>query len=133
MATAAPCRDDERRRHPRFRLDASARLRPNDWSTVQVGMLDISSHGFRARCAANLKIGGYVTLEVNGIGQVDAKILWRHAEEVGARFSRPISLDYCSWVREPLDAVKENAGEVADEDLFEQLARRAERRAAEMR
>ena len=69
---------------------------------------------------------------MNGIGQVDAKILWRHAHEVGGRFSQPIRLEYCSWVREPLEAVKEKAGAVPDEELFERLAKRADRRAAEL-
>ena len=121
---------DERRRHPRYALDARARLRPNDWSTVQVEMLDISTHGFRAHCEANLRIGSVVTLEVNGIGQVDARILWRHAGEIGCRFTRPITLEFCAWLRDPLGAAPDAAPQVPDEDLFEMLARRAARRAA---
>ena len=118
----------ERRRQPRYRLEERARLRPNEWSTVQVELLDISSTGFRALCDANLKIGGYVTLEIHGIGSVEAKIVWRNDTMVGAQFDRPIKLDYCAWVRVPLDT-----GHEADdgETLMEMLRRRAVRRAAE--
>ena len=125
----------DRRRHTRYPLFERARLRPNEWSTVQVGLRDISSHGFRAECDVNLKIGGYVTLEINGIGQVEAKVMWRRNDEIGAEFSRPIALNYCSWLR---DAAQASAtGEANDDEdieaqLVELLARRAARRATEI-
>ena len=122
-------RHEDRRRYPRYRVGERTRLRPNEWSSIQVGLLDISSHGFRAECEANLKIGGYVTLEVHGIGQVEAKIVWRQSEQVGAQFARPISLDHCAWVREPIAAPEDEAAPAIDETLVELLARRAARRA----
>jgi len=124
-------RHEDRRRYPRYRVGERTRLRPNEWSSIQVGLVDISSHGFRAECEANLKIGGYVSLEVHGIGQVDAKVVWRHNEEVGAQFARPISLDQCAWVREePLPAPADEPDAPIDEALAELLARRAARLAA---
>ena len=130
MLTSAS-RHQDRRRHPRYRVGERTRLRPNEWSSIQVGLLDISSHGFRAECEANLKIGGYVSLEVHGIGQVDAKVVWRHNEEVGAQFARPIRLDHCAWVREPIPAPApaDEPDAAIDETLIELLARRAARRA----
>ncbi len=125
-------RHEDRRRYPRYRVGERTRLRPNEWSSIQVGLLDISSHGFRAECEANLKIGGYVTLEVHGIGQVEAKIVWRQSEQVGAQFARPISLDHCAWVREPIAAPEGEAAPAIDETLVELLARRAARRAGAM-
>lgn len=121
-------RHEDRRRYPRYRVGERTRLRPNEWSSIQVGLLDISSHGFRAECEANLKIGGYVTLEVHGIGQVEAKIMWRESEQVGAQFARPISLDHCAWMRELIPAPGDDAAPV-EETLIEMLARRAARRA----
>ena len=118
----------ERRRQPRYRLEERARLRPNEWSTVQAELLDISSTGFRACCDANLKIGGYVTLEINGIGPAEARIVWRHEDMVGAQFLRPIKLDYCAWVRVPVETVQDPDD---PETLMEMLRRRAIRIAAE--
>ena len=120
-------RHEDRRRHPRYRVGERTRLRPNEWSSIQVGLVDISSHGFRAECEANLKIGGYVSLEVHGIGQVDAKVVWRHKDEVGAQFARPIRLDHCAWVREPIAAPADEPAAAIDETLVEMLARRAAR------
>jgi hypothetical protein len=123
----------DRRRHPRYTLLEQARLRPNDWSTVQVVLRDISSHGFRAGCDANLKIGGYVTLEVNGIGQVESKIMWRRNDEVGAEFVRPISLQYCGWLHNAEASIPAPEFSPHIEDtLIDLLARRAARRASEL-
>jgi hypothetical protein len=123
----------DRRRHPRYPLLEQARLRPNDWSTIQVVLRDISSHGFRAGCDANLKIGGYVTLEVNGIGQVESKIMWRRNDEVGAEFVRPISLQYCGWLHNTEASIPAPKFSPHIEDTFiDLLARRAARRATEL-
>ena len=122
----------DRRRHPRYPVYERARLRPNDWSSVQVGVRDISTHGFRAECEANLKIGGYVSLEVHGIGQVDARIVWRRNEEVGAQFARPISLSHCAWVREAMTPTAPPPDPAIEETLIELLARRAARRAVDL-
>ena len=122
----------DRRRHPRYPLYERARLRPNEWSTVQIALRDISSHGFRAECEANLKIGGYVMLEVSGIGQVEAKIMWRRNAEIGAQFARPITLGHCAWMSELPVARNDDSEVLLDDDLVELLARRAARRAAEL-
>lgn len=123
----------DRRRYPRYPLFERARLRPNDWSTVQVEVRDISSHGFRAGCEANLKIGGYVMIEVHGIGQVEAKVMWRRNDEIGAEFARPISLQYCGWLHncEAAAAAAEPSPHIED-TLIDLLARRAARRATEL-
>jgi hypothetical protein len=121
----------DRRRHPRYPLFERARLRPNDWSTVQVEIRDISSHGFRAGCEANLKIGGYITLEVNGIGQVEAKVMWRRNDEIGAEFARPIRLQHCGWLHN-CEAAAVQPSAHAEDTLIDLLARRAARRALEL-
>jgi hypothetical protein len=123
----------DRRRHPRYPLFERARLRPNDWSTVQVGLRDISSGGFRAECDANLKIGGYVILEVTGIGEVEAKVMWRRNAEIGAEFARPIGLQYCGWLHNCEEPPKPREPSAKIEDtLIELLARRAARRVTEL-
>jgi hypothetical protein len=81
-------------RHP---LDAEARLRPNSWSSLQIKMLDLSASGFRAECEARVRPGGCVSLDVPGIGSVDAQVEWQRGDQFGARFFAPIELQRCHW------------------------------------
>ncbi len=85
------------RRSQRVSLDEAARLRPNDWSSLEVRMLDISESGFRASCDARLQCGGLVTLDVQGIGSVEAQVEWQRGDTFGARFILPIDIAKCSW------------------------------------
>ena len=88
---------DQGRRAERLALDEAARLRPNSWSSLEVTMLDLSRLGFRARCEARLQPGGCVSLDIPGVGAVDAQVEWQRREQFGARFLRPIDLDRCQW------------------------------------
>jgi hypothetical protein len=90
--------DDQVRRAERVALDQSARLRPNSWSSLEIRMIDLSELGFRAGCDARLQCGGGVTLDIPGLGPVDAQVEWQRDGEFGARFFRPICLDGCDWV-----------------------------------
>lgn len=90
--------DDQVRRAERVALDQSARLRPNSWSSLEIQMIDLSELGFRAACEARLQCGGSVTLDVPGVGPVDAQVEWQREGEFGARFFQPIALDGCEWV-----------------------------------
>ena len=121
--------NEDRRQYPRFRLEARARMRPNEWSSIQIELVDISSEGFRGQCDAILKIGSCVTLEVQGVGLVEAIIVWRKGDEIGARFANSIDLDHCAWVREP---AANGDFSPKGESLAQLLARRAARRATEL-
>ena len=88
---------DSGRRAERLPLDAETRLRPNSWSSLQIRMLDLSASGFRAQCEARVKPGGSVSLDVPGIGSVDAQVEWQRDDQFGARFFAPIELDSCQW------------------------------------
>jgi hypothetical protein len=72
-------------------------MRPNAWSSVEIAMLDLSELGFRAGCEARLRTGATVTLEVPGLGIVEAQVEWQRGGEFGARFYTPIDLDACRW------------------------------------
>ena len=85
------------RRAERLAVDESARLRPNGWSSLEVEMVDVSEHGFRARCEARVCPGSGVTLDVPGIGPVDAQVEWQRGGEIGARFLAGIDLSRCAW------------------------------------
>jgi hypothetical protein len=88
---------DSGRRAERLPLDAETRLRPNSWSSLQIKMLDLSTSGFRAECEAKVKPGGSVSLDVPGIGAVDAQVEWQRGGQFGARFFAPIELNACQW------------------------------------
>jgi len=85
----------KRRRSERMPLDEAARLRPNEWSSLEVRLLDLSSCGFRARCQAFVLRGSCVRIDLPGIGEVEAMVSWRRNNEIGASFIQPIDLDQC--------------------------------------
>ncbi|HEX8572701.1 MAG TPA: PilZ domain-containing protein [Allosphingosinicella sp.] len=85
------------RKTERLPLDAETRLRPNSWSSLQIRMLDLSESGFRAECEARVKPGGSVSLDVPGIGSVEAQVEWQRGGQFGARFFAPIELSHCGW------------------------------------
>jgi hypothetical protein len=85
------------RQSERLPLDAETRLRPNSWSSLQIRMLDLSAAGFRAQCDARLQPGGSVSLDVPGIGTVEAQVEWQRGDQFGARFYAPIELRRCRW------------------------------------
>jgi hypothetical protein len=88
---------DTVRRAPRRAVDEAARLRPNSWSAIEVHMMDVSELGFRASCEARLQVGGCVSLDVAGVGPVEAQVEWQRDDEFGARFLAPLALDRCDW------------------------------------
>ena len=84
-------------------LDEPTRLRPNDWSSLEVRIIDLSRSGFRARCDARLPTGGCVSLDMPGIGAVEAQVEWQRDDELGAKFLHPVSLENCAWLpRHPI-------------------------------
>lgn len=88
---------DGARRAQRVSVDAETRLRPNGWSSLQVRMVDLSTDGFRAECEARVRPGGCVSLDVPGIGAVEAQVEWQRGSQFGARFIRPIEVEHCAW------------------------------------
>jgi hypothetical protein len=89
--------DEGGRRADRLPLDAETRLRPNGWSSLAVQMVDLSESGFRARCEARLMPGSGVSLDVPGIGAVEAQVEWQRGGDFGARFFTSLALDRCEW------------------------------------
>ncbi len=85
------------RAEKRTQVEEAARLHPNDWSSIEVRVLDISSSGFRAECDARILAGTAVTLEVAGIGPLQAHVTWRRGQRLGAKFDRPADLSGCTW------------------------------------
>lgn len=81
------------RKSNRTVVDEAARLHPNEWSSLEVRLLDCSAEGFRVECDARVRTGDLVTLEVPGIGPSRAQVSWCRGRELGARFLDPIPFD----------------------------------------
>ena len=79
-------------------LDEPARLVPNDWSSLEIRMLECSASGFRAACDATLWNGAWVTLEIPGIGAVEALVTWRRDGQFAATFAEPIDLSQAQFM-----------------------------------
>jgi hypothetical protein len=120
----------DRRRARRIPLERAARLQPNEWSTIAVDLVDLSAEGFRVRCDAILRVGGYVALEVAGLGRVEARVIWQHHGEFGAKFVRPIDPAHCEWLKDVVEAppAADEPLEPALSDVREQLARHVSKR-----
>ena len=119
MGSKAYATGDLERRVDRVALDESTRLKPNSWSSLEIHMLDLSPLGFRASCEARLQPGGGVSLEIPGIGPVEAQVEWQKGNEFGAHFFTEIDLERCDW----------SLGERAH-PLAQLLVQRAQARAA---
>lgn len=98
--------DDDRDQHPGFQPrraarvpvgGAAARLSPHDLYAVEIKVRNVSSAGFMAECAEPVRIGSYVSLDIPGIGPVQAQVRWQIGARMGGMFLDPISLARCEW------------------------------------
>jgi hypothetical protein len=125
----------ERRKVERISIEKPARLRPNDWSRVSVNVIDVSTEGFRAAGDIQLRPGGYLSIEVPGVGKCDAKVVWQQSREFGAQFLRPLPLDHCAWLNPPVDVLElpDQANSLTPPRLAEFLAAYVDSRTAKTR
>ena len=86
------------RRSARHKIASEATLRDKAEYDVEVKVRDLSQCGFMAECAEPVQIGSYVSLEVPGIGMVEAQVRWQVGRRMGGMFLDPISLNSCEWV-----------------------------------
>lgn len=97
------------RNSDRKAVDEAVRLHPNDWSSLEVRLIDCSETGFRAACEARVQSGLLVTLELPGVGSRQAQVSWTNGREFGARFI------------EPLEAVPDTLKPASEEVLLARL------------
>lgn len=95
-ATESPCFQPRRAR--RVVVGEATRLRRNDSAVVEVTVRDLSTSGFMAECLRPVLIGSYVSLDLPGIGPVNAQVRWQVGGRLGGRFLDPISLGRCAWI-----------------------------------
>lgn len=80
--------------------DAEANLKPDNVYHVEIKVQNVSAAGFMAECASPVRIGSYVSLDVPGIGTVEAQVRWQIGLKMGGMFIGPISLGRCEWTAE---------------------------------
>jgi hypothetical protein len=87
----------KQRRSERTPVGSNAQLRHPHWYNVEVTICDVSQCGFMAECSQPMQIGSYVSLDVPGIGAVNAQVRWQIGGKLGGMFLDPISLNRCEW------------------------------------
>ena len=86
--------------------DGQAKLAPQDLYSVEVQVRNLSTAGFMAECAAPVRIGSTVALDIPGIGIVEAQVRWQIGQRMGGMFLDPISLARCEWTAEKAKAAQ---------------------------
>ncbi len=86
------------RRTRRVVVEKAGNLRSQNWYNVEVKIRNLSACGFMAECSEPVQIGSCVSLDVPGIGPVDAQVRWQIGARMGGMFLDPISLNRCEWV-----------------------------------
>jgi hypothetical protein len=76
--------------------DAFRPLR-TDQRAVEVTVCDLSTSGFMAECLRPVLIGSFVSLDLPGIGPVNAQVRWQVGGRLGGKFLDSISLRRCDW------------------------------------
>ena len=56
---------------------------------VEIKVRNVSTAGFMAECAAPVRIGSYVMLDIPGIGPVEAQVRWQIGVQDGRDVPRP--------------------------------------------
>ena len=85
------------RRSARLAVEGKANLTPENRYNVEVVVHNVSSAGFMAECVEPVRIGSYVSLDVPGIGPVEAQVRWQIGVKMGGMFLDPITLARCEW------------------------------------
>ena len=93
------------RKANRVVVDEAVRLHPNEWSSLEVRLLDCSEAGFRAECEARVRPGNLVTLELPGIGPARAQVSWCRGREFGARFVETVEFERSELGTPPAETV----------------------------
>lgn len=93
------------RKDKRLALDEDVRLAPNDWSSVEIRLLECSETSFRAACDVTLRLHAPVTLELPAIGPVRAYVAWRKDGEFVGKFEEPIDIDRAKFMSLNQEAV----------------------------
>lgn len=98
------------RRTTRHMIDEPTNLQPQNLFEIEVKVRNVSARGFMAECHEPVRIGSYVSLDVPGIGPVQAQVRWQIGAKMGGMFLDPISLSRCEWRADKAEVKKEPSG-----------------------
>ena len=86
----APLAPPKERNAERVPIAMTAALRQRGAAQVSVGILDLSTHGFRIDTHLNMPVGTAIWLRLPSLEAVPAKIVWVHGHCAGCAFDRPL-------------------------------------------
>jgi hypothetical protein len=81
----------------RISAEGTFALRAGDFHMVDAEIVDISTLGLKGSCPRTLSIGSLITVDIPGIGAVEAEVKWQLADRFGAMFLEAIDLARCEW------------------------------------
>jgi hypothetical protein len=80
----------EKRREPRYCVDIDARVRNGTGNARRVNVTNLSQQGCRFRLGERLGAGAFLTITVERVGFLDARVKWRDGDWHGIRFDQPL-------------------------------------------
>jgi hypothetical protein len=98
LAAAPQAPHVERRRFPRRPAWAAALLRSSHGDESPVVLADVTSHGCCVQCEADwLRVGSFVSLELEQDPALQAIIRWVRDGTAGMEFLREVSSEHAEW------------------------------------
>lgn len=74
----------------RSQVAMRAELRDRTWFRYFVQILDLSATGFRSIADYSLEPGQTIWIKLPGLAALEAKVVWRRDDIIGAAFLRPL-------------------------------------------
>lgn len=99
MALAAqlsPWPEFHQRRAERTPVDIDTRMRALGSTGNDVHIHNLSTHGFMAEADEIYAVGDYVWLKLRGVGEINARIVWRDCFRYGCEFVTPLEASQCA-------------------------------------
>lgn len=89
------------RRVERVTVRAAGQLRQAGGEPVEIMVCDLSTAGFMAECLRPVLIGSFISLDLPGIGPVNAQVRWQVGGRMGGKFLDAVSIHRCDWLTPP--------------------------------
>jgi hypothetical protein len=82
----------EDRREERDEVHYRTRGVHGDGRALQLLIVNISPHGFMARCESDIAAEDVLRVVLPGVGTLPARVRWSLGGRIGCQFDRPVSL-----------------------------------------